>query len=90
MSAPVIPAGALFAAHHAHREAFARHAARHALVVALQTETSPGEALTFFDWLLDDSLRRFTGSFVDLWGFDEPFREAAIKTMPGRPRGSSQ
>jgi hypothetical protein len=86
MNAHVVPAGASFAAHRAHREAFARQAARHALLAALQTEPSPDEALSFFDYLLYDSLRRFASSFVDLWTADPSFREAAIRTMPGGRR----
>jgi hypothetical protein len=58
---------------------FARCAARHALQVALQTESAPSEALAFFDWLLDDQLRRFSEGFVDSWArIGGPFRYAAM------------
>jgi|SRR6516164_7395854 hypothetical protein len=71
-----------------HFNGFARDAARHALLAALQTESSPEEAVAFFDSRFNDLCRRFVGSFADLWRIDPAFHEAAIQAMRGRPGGA--
>ena len=71
-------------AHAWHLSNFTRYAARQAIQAAAQTESSPDEALNLFDCLLEDGLRRFRESFVDLWSCDAAFREAALRTMSGR------
>jgi hypothetical protein len=68
----------------AHAGHFNRYAARHAILAAIQTESSPEEALNLFEARLEDQLRRFSESFADFWSFDASFREAAVRTMPGR------
>jgi hypothetical protein len=73
----------------AHMSVFAKAAARHALLAAIQTETAPDQIADFFEWRLDDQLRRFNASFVDFWSFDAAFRGAAIRTMPRGPGARS-
>lgn len=74
----------LRAAHAQHFNTFTRDAARHAILAAVQTESSPDEAIAFFEARLDDQLRRFSGSFADFWSFNASFREAAVRTMSAR------
>ena len=71
-----------------HFNGFARDAARHALLAALQTESSPEEAVAFFDWRLNDQCRRFVESFADFWRISAAFREAATQAIRGRPGGA--
>jgi hypothetical protein len=71
-----------------HFNGFARDAARHALLAALQTESSPEEATAFFDGRFNDQCRRFVESFADLWRIDPTFREAATQAIRGRPGGA--
>jgi hypothetical protein len=71
-------------AHAGHFNSFSRYAARDAILAAVQTESSPEEALNLFEARLEDQLRRFSESFADFWSFDASFRKAAVRTMPGR------
>jgi hypothetical protein len=71
-------------AHAGHFNSFSRYAAHHAILAAVQTESSPEEALNLFEARLEDQLRRFSESFADFWSFDAAFRKAAVRTMPGR------
>jgi hypothetical protein len=69
-----------------HFSAFAKSAASNALRAALQTETTPDAVAEFFEWRLDDELCRFSESFIDFWGFDRSFRQAAKRTVSTRAR----
>jgi hypothetical protein len=60
----------------------AKAAARHALLAAIQAETAPDQIADFFEWRLNDQLRRFNASFVDFWSFDAAFCRTAIRTLP--------
>jgi hypothetical protein len=90
VNAGVISADGLFAAHAAHRRAFAWRAVDLAVLAAVQTETSRSARRAVARARFFDLVRGFSGSFIDSWFAIPGFREAAIRTMTDRPGGAAQ